>query len=527
MPNIPFFAAGELGLIKDIPPDELDPRAWSDARNVRFSDGKIFSRNGHSQVFETLSGTPYWLLPIQAGTAAIWIYASLIKLYATDGATHVDITRAVGGDYTMDKFRKWIGGTLSNIPIITDGLDVPQMWLSPSMATKFADLSAWPVGDVCKAIKPFKSFLVALNITRGGTNYGHLVKWSHPSVPGSVPTTWDETDPTKLAGEVELVDELPGAIRTGLGLRDTFIIYKDNSTWGMQYIGGNSVFRFFPIFLQAGIMSHHCVSNIMNGSAHFVATGDDFILHDGQNAKSVFDRRMTSNILRMLPSTAGEGCFTVANPQMKEVWFCFSQSENVFPDIAAIYNWKDDNCVLKDLPSAISHIDRGPSSESSDPWFEDTGDWTAGTDNWDYALFNPHEFMMVGSNPTEVKLQRLEDPAIVQDDWYVERKGLAVVGQDRVSGSLKADNNVMKLLDRIWLKARGGAFNVELGCQEFSDSPNTYDTAQVFTPGADKYKDFFPQNGRFLSLKISKKSDEITATEIDGFNLEIELLGEQ
>lgn len=528
MTNIPFFSAGEIGLIKDRPADELDPRAWSDARNVRFSDGKIYTRNGHSNVFGIPTGAPYWNMPVQAGQTALWVYATVANLFATDGATHATVTRAAGGVYAMTTKRKWVGGTLSNIPIITNGLDVPQMWLAPSLSSDFANLSNWPVNDRCMAIKPFKSFLVALNITRSGTNYPHLIKWSHPAVPGAVPTSWDETDPTLQAGEVEIVDELPGAIRTGLGLRDTFVIYKDNSIWGMQFIGGNSIFRQFPIFLQAGIMSTHCVSTIQNGAAHFVATGEDFIVHDGQNAQSVFDRKIRNYIKNALPSTLIDYCFTITIPGKTEVWFCFPEAGGEFPTMAAIYNWKDGTAVLKDLPANTAFADIGPSAETSDPWDADSATWDSDTTTWDLSLFSPHDFQVVSSNPTTGMLTRLEDPSFVQDNWYVERQGLAIVGQDRVTGELKGDNEVMKLLDRIWPKASGGAFDVQLGCQELKEAVNSYDTAQVFTPGTDKYKDFIPQNGRFLSVKFSKNASvSTTGTEIQGFNLNVNVLGEQ
>lgn len=528
MANVPFFSAGEVGLIKDLPADELDPRAWSDARNVRFADGKIYTRNGHANIFGTPTAAPFWLMPVQAGSQAFWVYSSVANLYVTDGATHATVTRAAGGVYTMDTKRKWIGGTLSNIPIITNGLDVPQMWVAPALASDFANLSNWPATDRCMSIKPFKSFLVALNITRSGTNYAHLVKWSHPAVPGAVPTSWDETDPTLQAGEIELVDELPGAIRNGLGLRDTFVIYKDNSVWGMQFIGGNNVFRFFPIFLQSGILSTHCVSTIRNGAAHFVATGEDFIVHDGQNAQSVFDRKIRNFIKNAVPSTLIDYCFTMSVPEKNEVWFCFPQAGGEFPTMAAIYNWKDETAVLKDLPANTAFADIGPAAESSDPWDADSATWDSDTTTWDLNLFSPHIFQIVSANPTTGFLVKLEDPLTVQDNWYVERTGIAVIGQDRVTGQLKADNDIMKLLDRIWPKGSGGGFNVQLGCQELKESANSYDTAQLFVPGVDKYKDaFVPQNGRFLSVKFSKNSGVSSASEIQGFNLNIQPLGDQ
>lgn len=525
MPIIPFYAAGDIGIIKDIPADELDPRAWSDGRGTRFYDGKACRALGAVAVFGTPLGGPYWLMPVQAGALALWVYASLIKLYATDGATHTEVTRAAGGDYTMDKKMLWNGGTLSQIPIITNGFDVPQFWAAPGMGTDFANLTAWPAGDRCQIIKPFKNFVVAMAVTRGGVLFKHLVKWSHPAVPGSVPSSWDETDPTLQAGEVEILDELPGGIRDGLGMRDTFIIYKDNSMWGMQFVGGNSVFRFFPILLQAGIMSTHCAAAVMNGSAHFVATGDDFIIHDGQNARSVFTRKIKRFILNTLPSTLLDYCYCIAKPGTSEVWFNFPEAGGEYPTLSAVYNWIDETCTIRSFGAPNSFMDIGPSAATSDPWDADPLTWDSDTTTWDQAFFSPHVQQLIASRPGSPLFAAIEDPISLAQPGYIERTGLALIGQDRVTGQLKADNEVMKLCDRIWIKATGAAFNVQLGAQEFSNSPVVYQPQQLFTPGVDKYLDFIPVNGRFLAVRMDWAGTGIT--EIAGYDLNVTVLGQQ
>lgn len=758
MTNVPFYKAGQLGVNKDIPPEEQDPREWSDVRNVRMLDGKLRRGFADSSVFGTHIATPYWNFPVQSGALALWIYANIggvgndsftkvllhmdgvdaatafpdtntgggahawtaagnaqidtadsvfggssglfdgtgdwlttpdhadftlaadftinvrfklnggdgtlryiagqndntltaaasawhldrlaagpirfavsngaaftnldspanyttasnpgwhdleivrsgntlfmfidgtqvattafagtvpnsasvlgvgvagaaaangwfgwldefrlsvgiarhilpftpaldafglvteANLYITDGNTHANASRIIAGiptPYTVDAKNLWHGGTLSQIPIITNGIDVPQMWLSPSMSTKFANLSNWPVGDRCELIKPFKQFMVAMVIARGGTSYKHLVKWSHPAVPGAVPSSWDEADPTKLAGEVEILDEFPGGIRDGLGLRDTFVIYKDNTTWGMQFIGGNAVFRFYPIFLQSGILSRHCVSNLNNGTNHFVATGDDFIIHDGQNARSVFNKKMRNWIYSTLPTTLSDYCFTAVKPSKNEVWFCFPEDGGQFPTLAAVYNWQDDTVTIRDFVVPISHIDIGPVAATSDPWDADTATWTSDTTVWDLSLFSPHFLQFIGSGPSVNSLRQVDDQ-INYATGYAERTGLAIIGQDRVSGALKADNEVMKLADRIWPKATGTAFYVQLGAQELEDSSVVYEAQQLFTPGVDKYLDFSPVNGRFLAVKFTWQG--FGMTEIRGYDLNIQVLGQQ
>jgi len=530
MAKVPFYSAGSKGLIKDIAAEEIDPRAWSDVRNFRFTDGKAKRAPDAMQVFGTPSGNPYWLMPVQSGGNLLWIYADLTKLYATDGSSHADVSRTVGGAYAMDPFELWDGGVLSGIPVITNGIDKPQFFASPAIANDFADLTNWPANDRCGVIRPFKSFLVAANITRSSVNYPHIVKWSHPASPGAIPSSWDETDPTKLTGEVELVDEFPGGIRDALSLRDIMVIYKDNTVWGMQFIGGNSIFRFFPIFINSGIMDKHCVCAIDQGAQHFVLTGEDVIVHDGQNSKSVLDKKNRRFIFDSMPPSRYKSCFVCALPDRSEAWAFIPQTGDTYPSIAVVYNWRDDTSTIKTLGQQTSHAAVGPVADTSDPWDGDSGQWNSDTTTWDEGLFATHFQKMLSARPLNTQIVEQENSGTFTGSAgtvYLERQGIAVTGQDRVSGELKADNDAMKLVSRVWVKATGGAFNVQIGGAEFKGQPVVYQAAQVFTPGTTKYLDFYPVNARFIAIKFSNIGSSDTEFIIEGFDLDIEVLGEQ
>ncbi|KKL76808.1 hypothetical protein LCGC14_2041240, partial [marine sediment metagenome] len=248
MPRIPIHNIGVGGIIKDIPPHLLPPEMWSDGQNMRFRDGKVVKFTGHEAVFDPPSIAPYWAIAAQTAAEQFWLYAGLAKIYTVEqDGTHTEITRA-SGDYTGIAGDLWDGTVLAGIPVVTNGVDDPQSWSPIAAATPLVDLPNWPANTTCKHIRAFKNFLVALHITESGTVKPHMVKWSHPADPGSVPSSWDDTDATKDAGEVELADSQAGIIQDALGLRDILLIYKDNSIWGMQHIGGQFIFRFFPMF---------------------------------------------------------------------------------------------------------------------------------------------------------------------------------------------------------------------------------------------------------------------------------------
>lgn len=524
MARVPLYMAGRVGIIKDIDSHELPPLAWSDGRNVRFKDGKLVRPNAPAQIFGDTLGDAYWLMPVFTTLNAYWVYSSLTKLYATDGGLHADVTRAVGGDYTVKKNDKWNGGLLGNIPVISNGTDVPQAWMAPALGNQFEDLANWPAGDRVRVIKPFKSFLVGAGLTRGGVFYPHVVKWSHPATIGNVPPSWDETNPTLQAGEVEILDDKPGQIRDALGLRDTFIIYKDNTTWGMQFIGGNSIFRFYPILAQSGILTNNCVCAIANGTQHFVATGDDVIVHDGQGTKSVLGRKLRSWWQNNLAEGVSDRSYVALDSFKKEAWLFWPSHGADAPNMAFVYNYEEDIVQIREFSNEYRHVVSGTIGSGTEPWDEDSDSWDSDTTPWDKLTFSAHFFSLVGANRMQNRLDAIEAES-VYGEGYVERRGLAVSGQDRVTGEIKSDPTTRRLVTRIWPRVRGAPIRVSIGAQEDIDGPIVWLPFQTFTPLQQKYLDFVI-GGKLNAVRFEWVDAEANDCEIDGYDLDVSPLGD-
>lgn len=525
MVNVPVHDLGLYGIVKDIPAHELPPGAWSAGGNIRFRDGKVVRSLGHSQVFGTPSIAPYWAMHVQSTTDAMWLYANQTSIYATDGTTHANVSNASG--YNMDLDRLWSGGVLGGIPVITNGVEPPQFWATATLATLLANLTNWPAVTLCRDIKPFKNHLVALDITKAGVRYPHMIKWSHPADPGTVPSSWDETDATLDAGEKELDDVGSGFLMEGLALGDSLILYKEGSTWGMQYIGGVLVFRFYPILLTTGILSKHCSTLVQEGRLHFVATGNDVIVHDGRDAKSVLDKRWRKYVQENINSDEFHKSFVVANEANKEAWFCFPTGSSTWPNLALIWNWKDNTIGVRTLPSNISFIAPGVVVSGAAPgtWNPDSDTWDSDTTTWDQRPFGALTLSLLMTDPTNTKMYLAEDTNAFDGsdfDAYVERTGLAVVGQDR-DGKPKVDLIVRKLVTRIWPRGVQGTFDVLVGYQETIDGATTWSAAQTFITGTTKYLDF-TISGKLIAVKYQDSAVK-GYWEVSGQDLEVELLG--
>jgi hypothetical protein len=98
--------------------------------------------------------------------------------------------------------RPYTGCTLSSCTYVNRPDAVPR-YLLPA-GTAFANIPAWNANWRAAALRSYKSFLIALNVTKAGVNFPNLVKWSDAAANNVAPTTWDELDTTHLAGENSL-----------------------------------------------------------------------------------------------------------------------------------------------------------------------------------------------------------------------------------------------------------------------------------------------------------------------------------
>lgn len=299
---------GQLGLIKDAQPHELPDNAWSDAANVRFRNGAMERMKGDQRIFDVPAVTPYWLQPYYQGGKIYWIHAGLSAIYADDGTARTNISPASAPTGAIDD--RWTGGAIGGVLVMNNGKDAPLYWGGTGV---LAALPGWPASTTAKSLRPFKSFLVALGVTKSGTAYQHMVKWSVPAVPGAVPASWDHTDPALLAGEIDLAED-PSILVDQMPLGDANIIYKENSMYAMRATGGLDVFSFQRLPGDVGALSRGCIANTPMG--HVVLTHGDVVIHSGQGPQSI-----ANGVVRRYgqSSSSGSMSMTGQNPYLKQM----------------------------------------------------------------------------------------------------------------------------------------------------------------------------------------------------------------
>lgn len=504
MNNTLISNVAQFGVVKDVPAHELPVNAWSDGKNVRSNDGSITNAPGYVQVFDPPSIAPYWCYPVQTTTTYYWVYAGSAKIYATDGSSHANITRqsgAVDVDYSMDAQHLWNGGVLSGVLIANNGVDQPQAWVTPSLTQiiqNLSDVSDWVSTTICKVIRPFKNYLIALDINKNGTRTPYMVKWNHPSDPGTVNGSWDETDPTKDAGETDLI-EGGGFVVDAMTLRDSMIIYRESSTWRMTHIGGQYVFDFEPLFQSSGILAPNCV--VEYKSIHYVLTQGDVIAHDGATINSIIDGKNRRSLFNELDSTNYKKSFLALNKRKEEIWVCYPSSGSTYVNKALVYRVNDGSWTPRDMPN-ISHIQGGIVDETiSNAWDDDTETWDVDSSTWDQALYNPSEQKLLVAGTSDTKLY---DGAATNTNngtartCYIERTGLQLGDYSRITH-----------VNAVWPKieaASGTQISVYVGGQLSPSDSITWRGPYTFTVGTDK-KINCRASGRLTAIKFQTSAD--------------------
>ena len=501
------------GLNIDLSPYELPNDVWSQAVNVNFRNYRTNREVGFSQVFPDLNIQPLFVIPWTDYNTQYWFYADETSVYRTEGTSQLDVTReasSVKVPYNASLLQGWTGSVFNGALILNNGADAPQFFDITS--SNMADLTAWPASHKCAVVRPFKNYLVALDITDNlGERFPTKVFWSDAADAGSVPQSWDISDPTTQAGDTVLADT-EGRCIDGLALNDSFIIYKSDSVWAMSLIGGNFVFNFRKIFSDIGILSKDCAVEF--DGKHFVVGVGDVFVHDGSSKQSVITNVVKKELYTQINPDFITRVKCVADHTNKEVWVYYPTQDSAsgLADKALVWNWEINVWSSKELVQT-SHITEGTiDTQESDAWYDDTDGWNTDTTVWGEESYNPSEEGIVMADYTNSKLYKANTTTTLGGQAYtsyVERTGLDF-----------GDDLNYKFINGITPHFSGeGTVLIQIGHEKHQGQGVFWVAPQPFVIGTD-YKADFRLSGRYIALKITGNDSQ--AWSLTGYTIEYE-----
>lgn len=478
------------GINSDLSPEELGAGFWSVSQNMRFSDGYATRFRGTRQVFDTPTATPYFLMPYAASTSRYWVHAGITSVFADDGTSRANITGTALTGTIDDRFT---GGTLGGVMVLNNGVDKPRFWGGTGT---LADLTGWGAAHKCASLRPFKNFLIALDITKGATRYPHMVKWSAAAVPGAIPTSWDETNPALDAGENDLA-ETPDLLVDCLAMGDVNIVYKERSMYAMSFIGAPYIFRFQRLPGDVGMLARGCA--VATPSGHVVLTAGDVVIHAGQGAQSIANAIIRDYIFKNINSAFYKRSFVTSNPQKNEVWVCFPLGDATACNTACVWNWVSKSWSVRTLQNVTYGAFGQFNGASGSSTWVDSDSWEVDATSW-----NENEY-----SPAESRLLLCHDTPLISlaDTGTSDFGALIDASLERTGMHLDSPNNI-KTARAVYPRIDGffdTVVNVQVGASMVADAAPVWHPPVPFRVGIDQKIDTFA-TGRYLALRFSNST---------------------
>lgn len=355
MPNLPVRGLGNIGVISDVSPYDLPLGAWSDARNVRFTPAGVT----RSPVFKPfVLKQDFKSPPVHVVDDSLRLNSKSISTIRQDG-TITRISSGVVSDASpqtaLGPLTENLTGTLAgSVSYINTGTTEPI-----SIATgeaQYSKIPNWTSGDRCVALRGFRDFLIALNVTKTGLSYPNMVKWSDAITAGVRPR-WDVSLEDGLAGE-NVLNESTGYIVDGRELAGSFLIYGSKEVFRMDYVGEPFVFSFTKLFGDVRVMTQNCVVEV--NSKHFVFCDNDIIVTDGVSKESICANKIRDRVFSNILQDGRSRCRVIHNPINSEVIFAYPSavgswsSGDLGCNEAAVYNYDNETWSFIDLPNVTS-----------------------------------------------------------------------------------------------------------------------------------------------------------------------------
>jgi hypothetical protein len=374
---------------------------------------------------------------------------------------------------------RWTGGNFNGVLILNNPFEGTYYWNGDN--TKKMRRFAFTMGNAAVA-RPFKNYIVRIKQEKNGVVQPHNVSWTNSADPGAVPTTVTAAA-TNDAGEIELGAESPGELVDCRPLGDVNIIYKEDSYYAMQFIGGNDVFRFSRIGYD-GLLAPNCVVEVPGVGHVYLSTNLDVRVHQGGPSRSIAEGRVRDWIRANVYSynTAQTFAWVAVHKHKSEVIIALPISASTYTDKALVWNWESDSWGEIDLPAGCC----------------------AGAEGIFPAVSN-----LVGDAPRVVVGSQAASATIGRAhllDYGTTLNGSTITRILERKGMPFGDSDRMKVIsDSRWQidGTAGSTFTISHGVSTTADGTVTYASGATMTLGTTNWTNAFTVQGRYAALKLS------------------------
>lgn len=497
MQQTEFVTVKHLGVVLDKPEEEVGPEQWTGCKNFSFYNETAVRTPGWKVFGPALSITePQFVYNVIADDVNYWIVCGKQTIKVTDGSSVWDITPDGGLGASLQGY--WTGCTINGFAVVNNPANPPLYW-DGNTANKMLVLPGWNANDRCKVIRASRYHIIAFNIVEDGVPYGDLVWWSSAAAPGTVPQEWTPTTEND-AGDVVLADS-SGEIVDAQALRDGFMVYKNYTSYVMQYVGGSFVFTARKVFDNLGAAGNNAVAEL-NGE-HWVFTGSDLVRHDGQHITPVARNVFQKYLQEVEPPSTYLSCI-VADQTRQQITLAIPGPGSDRLNRAVIVDAMTGLTGLMDIPDVV-YVGRGVVFEyaESPAWDDDAESWNDDETWWNQQF--------IDSSQNSLMMVDMERGVVLTDSQAQRHEGVAVNAFVERRGTVINDYSSIKLITQIEPKitgVTGEVIYVTLGTQDKFGDPVTWLSPIPFVIGQDRLVHSII-SGRLLSVRFEGTTDHV------------------
>lgn len=536
----------KYGIVSDVDPYDLPPEAFSAGVNVRFRNGSVSRAPVFRDVASLTTDTsgPRFATANNPTTGQDLLFVGYLDghVYLTTPSTQTDYSIPSYVSSSQDAI--WSAARLADVFYVNRADRAP--WYYDGSVANFIDLSlhGFPASTTCGLLRSNGGALVALNITQSGTNHPTMLLTSSFPTAGTVPSSWDNTNPETNA-TVNILAEMEGAITDACSLQNNLCIYSHNQTWLQVKTQAFEVFDYYKLPFAKGAINANCSVEI--DGVNYVFGPDDIWKHDGTSEQSIINERNRDYVFNSLNASFTNRCFVVHNPALKEIQFCYVSGDRLVHfdqanvdgcNRAATYNYVNDTWTFDDLPSVFSGTYANLSVVAT--WATIAGTWATVGGTWQgqddpfkrtvcyvgdtrpvYSLTAQlYAFDLFGAGATVAF--PVDTNATV--GAHLERDGIDL---DQIQGIDLPD---YKLFSSVYPLARidpaaNTTLQIKFGTSDYYGQPAVFDGQPQTYDGNTNYKLDFNQSGRYASMYLDY--NDYTTFSVSGFDFLIDETGER
>ena len=485
---------GLSGINTDVAQWELSAEFITDGKNFRIKSGKLVSVNSeYTWDTNAVLTNPGLLVPVRD---EFWIIAGRSAVYAYDGAAFYNISSTAGyAAIPVNGELNWNSALLGKIPVLNNFATVPEYWSPQSGATILQPLmydaaNDWATqGWKCKVIRSHGSYLFALYMTESGVEYPDSFRWSHPADINGLPPSWDEADTSYIAGKSATGGDY-GQLVDGGSIRDSFCLY---STKGINILDPSLdelVWRKRELSSTIGMLSDNSWVEVKG--VHFILGEVDILMNDGSKVESILHNKLRQRLIQNVNPSYFDRSYVTRNDRYKELWFCVPEGSTQYPNIAYVYNYKDDSWAIQELPNNTTHTSFGLQLDAPETYATTTEVYDTTILTYAGQVRSPLNNRVIGVDTADNLI--IVDPEIssaANTDAFIERQNFALEGHDVVT-------TITEVIPHI----TGDPVYIQIGSHEKTGDNIVWQPAITFDPNTDRRVDIL-STGALHGWKIS------------------------